>query len=633
MDSLKTTIAPNLLILRIFHPFRDYLMTLLGEYQFKCTEPNCGKAFLTSYSLKIHVRVHTKVKPFECTYDGCEKAFNTLYRLRAHQRLHSGNTFKCEEVGCSKFFTTHSDLKKHIRTHTQERPYKCKERGCGKAFTASHHLKTHKRTHTGERPYTCSQINCQRSFTTPHSLKSHLNTHRKLTDSEHFHPQQTPIASLTGVEENSISTYTIVPINTSEQIDNSNMIVISSNVKSKGNVLTLDDLTFNLSPIGSVLQIDGTNNNILVESTFSSDEKMISHTFTKDNQHFNVANFGVNAVNENSAGNGQVLSSSSTSSVSAETETFGKDKYTSAPLNLEQKIVRDGIQNTIAQLSDVDDDIGQVHDSHPSSSSCSIFTIKDLIDEQSVDDILNKTASQSPLFDNSLESLTFTSETNNLLLNNVSEQSEAVELAIASEEEIPSPWIDVMALAAKPALRTESWSEEMNAFPTAVHSLVDLIGPDPSPLQIETQIEGSTILAITDANPTPQQITTNQKTKKRNILQEITADADICNCADCKCYTPKNSQNCSPEPTCCDIKNNAQMNIVSEIVSGLQNQCTNDTANNCESCCLVICFKTLEQLQRVFKEHCCSREPQGSSCRRDKSANFHDIYHDEESCK
>ncbi|KYQ57630.1 Metal regulatory transcription factor 1 [Trachymyrmex zeteki] len=152
---------------------------LSGEYRFKCAEPSCGKAFLTSYSLKIHIRVHTKVKPFECNHKDCKKAFNTRYRLRAHQRLHSGNTFNCEETGCVKFFTTLSDLKKHIRTHTQERPYKCREKGCGKAFTASHHLKTHKRTHTGERPYVCTFENCKRRFTTPHSLKSHIKTHNK----------------------------------------------------------------------------------------------------------------------------------------------------------------------------------------------------------------------------------------------------------------------------------------------------------------------------------------------------------------------------------------------------------------------------------------------------------------------
>lgn len=54
---------------------------ILGEYRFKCPEEGCGKAFLTSYSLKIHIRVHTKVKPYECHVVGCDKAFNTRYRL------------------------------------------------------------------------------------------------------------------------------------------------------------------------------------------------------------------------------------------------------------------------------------------------------------------------------------------------------------------------------------------------------------------------------------------------------------------------------------------------------------------------------------------------------------------------
>ena len=40
-----------------------------------CTEPNCGKKFTCSTSLKRHLRTHNKSKPFGCTYDGCSLEF------------------------------------------------------------------------------------------------------------------------------------------------------------------------------------------------------------------------------------------------------------------------------------------------------------------------------------------------------------------------------------------------------------------------------------------------------------------------------------------------------------------------------------------------------------------------------
>ncbi|CAG9115697.1 unnamed protein product [Plutella xylostella] len=195
-------------------------MVVRGEYRFRCSMPGCDKAFLTSYSLKIHVRAHTKAKPFVCNIGGCKKAFNTLYRLRAHQRLHSGDTFNCQTDGCSKFFTTLSDLKKHIRTHTQERPYKCllyaddlkvfhsieTDNDCAllqrdadaisewchannmylnmpqrRLREILHSLTPPKgaRTHAHRRaPARVRRAGCRRAFSTPHSLRAHSKKHQ-----------------------------------------------------------------------------------------------------------------------------------------------------------------------------------------------------------------------------------------------------------------------------------------------------------------------------------------------------------------------------------------------------------------------------------------------------------------------
>ena len=51
-----------------------------GELSHLCQEDGCGKAFKTSYSLKIHTRAHTNEKPFACDFTECDKAFNTVYR-------------------------------------------------------------------------------------------------------------------------------------------------------------------------------------------------------------------------------------------------------------------------------------------------------------------------------------------------------------------------------------------------------------------------------------------------------------------------------------------------------------------------------------------------------------------------
>ncbi|XP_041533836.1 zinc finger protein 74 [Microtus oregoni] len=116
------------------------------ERPYKCGA--CEKAFSCSLLLSMHRRVHTGERLYAC--GECGKAFNQRTHLTRHLRIHTIHTgekpYKC---GCGQAFTCHSSLTVREKIHRWDKPFKCA--ACGKAF---HSL--HQRTHTGEKLFQCS---------------------------------------------------------------------------------------------------------------------------------------------------------------------------------------------------------------------------------------------------------------------------------------------------------------------------------------------------------------------------------------------------------------------------------------------------------------------------------------------
>ncbi|KAK7865773.1 hypothetical protein R5R35_002099 [Gryllus longicercus] len=114
---------------------------------FECNHEGCEKAFNTLYRLRAHQRLHTG-NTFNCESQGCLKFFTTLHDLKKHVRTHTQERpYKCQEEGCGKAFTASHHLKTHNRIHTGERPYSCLKTDCLRSFSTSHSLKSHTRRH------------------------------------------------------------------------------------------------------------------------------------------------------------------------------------------------------------------------------------------------------------------------------------------------------------------------------------------------------------------------------------------------------------------------------------------------------------------------------------------------------
>lgn len=470
-------------------------------------------------------------------------------------------------------------------------------------------------------------------------------------------------------DNSNVPSYAIIPLPSTNAQNNGSIFVSTQNIDEQSASRNAVMEILNQNDFNKELDYDIVNKtngepNRPTEITLLATENIILNNFTEhsidtydNNENYEKIFADVTNANVSQDQTTQYNSNSSAIDSNAPNENVEKLK-SSTSINLEQKILQDGLQNTIAHISngtEFTSDVRQYEDR--SSVPEEIYTEGTNVGAASgennntplynhdsvtshVSDIMSS-SNEPQLFDASIENLSFINDTlRNGSLNAVDQtldsstftnaHSEAIELAIASEEEIPSPWIDVVALATPPALRTESWSE-LNAFPTAVHSLVDLVGPEPYPLEIENQLQPlqhleNVNLVNSEDSPVSSERTLCEKNEKstadsvkskkgRNVLREITAEADICKCVDCKCDQMQNCQNCSStEPE--NNKKDESVKTVSDFVPCLQSECScNTEQGNCGSCCVVICLKTLQQLQKVFSRSCCKSTSSATCCR------------------
>lgn len=83
--------------------------------------------------------------------------------------------YKCQV--CEKSFTHSSTLKDHMNIHLRNKPYICSYPGCSKSFSNGSNLNRHMRVHTGEKPYKCNI--CKKEFSQSSNLKVHQKIHKR----------------------------------------------------------------------------------------------------------------------------------------------------------------------------------------------------------------------------------------------------------------------------------------------------------------------------------------------------------------------------------------------------------------------------------------------------------------------
>lgn len=205
---------------------------------------------------------------------------------------------------------------------------------------------------------------------------------------------------------------------------------------------------------------------------------------------------------------------------------------------------------------------------------------------------------------------------------------EAVQLSLANEVEIGSPWVDISVLANKSVIPSTPVTSSCVALSTAIPTFVNL-----PTYQVQNDVIGSFFndqptnaddQAMTDLN---ELLMTEEFDSESKTLKSITADAGICRCTNCKCDPLQENGclgGCGPEKPCRggpakvdpleQMEFNAKslieeidsLNVDTTKLQTAETSCdckdTKDAVN--KGCCVVICLKTLETVNAI-KQHGC----------------------------
>ncbi|XP_055306218.1 zinc finger protein 813-like [Sitodiplosis mosellana] len=145
---------------------KRHMLTHTGRKPFPCNI--CDKRFALKQNLQSHLKTHPDEYPFSCSV--CLKRFAQNDEILEHEANCYGRHYECHL--CKKFSTLiKGQLKVHMRVHTGVRPFRCSL--CSKKFTRKAHLKGHSKLYTNPRPVKFQCLVCARYFSQEMEKQQH----------------------------------------------------------------------------------------------------------------------------------------------------------------------------------------------------------------------------------------------------------------------------------------------------------------------------------------------------------------------------------------------------------------------------------------------------------------------------